>query len=74
MKKKFENRSTFDEIKAYEVKAYKDSVPVFWATLYGSIQSWSKNHWFILVFKCNYVVPILLELFKMAIMAFQKSH
>jgi len=24
----------FDEATAYEVKAYKKSVPVFWATLY----------------------------------------
>jgi len=31
---KFENRSIFDEVKAYEVEAYKKCA-VFWATLYN---------------------------------------
>jgi len=33
---KFENRSIFDEVEAYEVKAYK-SVPVFWGHPIGYI-------------------------------------
>jgi len=32
--KRYENRSIFDVVKAYEVEAYKKSVPVFWDILY----------------------------------------
>ena len=46
---KFENRSIFGEVNAYEVEGVQKSVPIFWATLYIHVTVFYKQSF---VFEC----------------------